>query len=445
MSAEASLRGGTSILTVGFGTSITMWLIGYVCHIPPVIVPAPVVAVLMLACLIAGGVVAGRHMRGGWRTGSLAGVVASIVNMLILGSLLIDPESNRFVPSALLWLPGALLGGALLGAIGGTIGATMRGRILEPDQWRSGFAAMTAIATLLVVIAGGLVTSWEEGLAVPDWPNTFGTNMFIYPLSRMTGGIYYEHAHRLYGALVGLTTIVLAILLWFARDERRWLRRLGVAAVAMVVVQGVMGGLRVDSSLSGSTDFDATAPNLTLAIVHGVFGQCFFVLVTLIWAFTTRTWRRMGEARPEPSASTDYALTATLVGTLLVQLALGAMYRHTYSVSEPMPAAGVVHLTLAAIVAALAFLAGLRSLAVHGEHTVLRRLGMALLALLAVQFLLGIAALVAVFVRREGPYPIEVVLTTAHQANGALLFAIAVQLAVWMRRSVVPQPQAVLA
>jgi cytochrome c oxidase assembly protein subunit 15 len=434
-----------SILTVGFGTSVAMWLIGYISHIPPVIVPAPVVAVLMLACLVLGGMTVGRHTQLGSMGGVLVGLVASIVNMLILGSLLMDPESNRLVPSALLWLPGSLVGGAVLGGIGGAIGARLPRRVVDADHWRSGFAAIACLATLLVVIAGGLVTSWEEGLAVPDWPNTFGTNMFLYPLARMTGGIYYEHAHRLYGALVGFTTIVLAIVLWRDNDGRPWLRRLGVAAVIMVIAQGVMGGLRVDSSLSGSTDFNATAPNLTLAIVHGVFGQCFFVLMTLIWAFTTRTWRSAGEAQPNSSAGTDYTLTAALAAALLVQLALGALYRHTYSVSEPIPFAGVAHLTLAAIVAAMAFLTGLRGWALYGDLPVLRRLGQILIALLAVQFLLGLAALVAVFVRREGPYPIEVVLTTAHQANGAVLFAVAAQLAVWTRRLLVPQPEPVLA
>ena len=88
------------------------------------------------------------------------------------------------------------------------------------------------------------MTSAEAGLAVADWPTSFGYNMFLYPFSRMTGGIYYEHAHRLLGALVGLTTLVLALFLQRV-ETRRWVRRLGWAALLMVVVQGVLGGLRV--------------------------------------------------------------------------------------------------------------------------------------------------------------------------------------------------------
>jgi len=105
------------------------------------------------------------------------------------------------------------------------IGRSRPGASLDGLAWRTGFAGVAVVAGLLVVVAGGLVTSLEAGLAVPDWPNSFGSNMFLYPLAKMTGGIYYEHAHRLYGSLVGLTTIVLAVVLWFT-DDRIWLRAL---------------------------------------------------------------------------------------------------------------------------------------------------------------------------------------------------------------------------
>ena len=119
-----------------------------------------------------------------------------------------------------------------------------------------------------------MVTGQQAGLAVVDWPNSFGSNMFLYPLSRMTGGVFYEHAHRLLGSLVGLTTLVLAVFLW-RTDERRGVKLLAAAALLLVIVQGVLGGLRVTGRFTSSMDPAHTDPNLTLAIVHGVTGQVF--------------------------------------------------------------------------------------------------------------------------------------------------------------------------
>jgi heme A synthase len=94
----------------------------------------------------------------------------------------------------------------------------------------------TLAATGVLILLGGLVTNTGAALAVPDWPSTFGHNMFLFPWSQMIGGVFYEHSHRLVGALVGLLTLVLAAALW--REGGR-LRRLGLVAVAVVLVQGV--------------------------------------------------------------------------------------------------------------------------------------------------------------------------------------------------------------
>ena len=103
-------------------------------------------------------------------------------------------------------------------------------------------AVILACATFPLLFIGGLVTSLGAGLAVPDWPTTFGYNMFLYPWSKMIGGIFYEHSHRLIASSVGLLTIALAISLWL-REKRRWLRWLGIAALLLVVAQGVLVGL----------------------------------------------------------------------------------------------------------------------------------------------------------------------------------------------------------
>ncbi|MBM4296282.1 MAG: cytochrome oxidase assembly protein, partial [Deltaproteobacteria bacterium] len=112
------------------------------------------------------------------------------------------------------------------------------------SNWPHRLAVILACATFPLLFIGGLVTSLGVGLAVPDWPTTFGYNMILYPWSKMVGGIFYEHSHRLVASTVGLLTIALALIFWFY-EPRRWLRWLGAAALALVIVQGVLGGLRV--------------------------------------------------------------------------------------------------------------------------------------------------------------------------------------------------------
>ena len=131
------------------------------------------------------------------------------------------------------------------------------------STWPHRLAVTLAGATFPLLFIGGLVTSLGAGLAVPDWPTTFGYNMFLYPWSKMIGGVFYEHSHRLIASCVGLLTIALTVTLWI-KEDRRWLRWLGITALAMVIVQGVLGGLRV------------VLLQHTLAIIHACFAQVFF-------------------------------------------------------------------------------------------------------------------------------------------------------------------------
>ena len=133
------------------------------------------------------------------------------------------------------------------------------------SAWPHRLALATAICTIPLLFIGGLVTSKGAGLAVPDWPTTFGYNPFLYPWSKMVGNIFYEHSHRLVASAVGFLTILLAIALWF-REPERWLRVLGATALALVVIQGVIGGLRV------------VLLEQTLAVVHACLAQAFFAL-----------------------------------------------------------------------------------------------------------------------------------------------------------------------
>src|SRR5258705_1587582 len=114
----------------------------------------------------------------------------------------------------------------------------------KDNRWFHRFAILLAAATLCLVCIGGLVTSHEAGMAVPDWPTTFGYNMFFFPISKWVGGVLFEHSHRLFASLVGFLTIILAVWLW-VKEERAWLRWLGIVALGAVILQGILCGLRV--------------------------------------------------------------------------------------------------------------------------------------------------------------------------------------------------------
>ena len=146
------------------------------------------------------------------------------------------------------------------------------------SPWPHRFALLTAMATFPLLFIGGLVTSTGSGLAVPDWPTTFGYNMFLYPWSQMVGGIFYEHSHRLFGSLVGFLTVLLAISLWYG-ESQPWLRKLGFVALGAVILQGILGGLRV------------VLLQQTLAIIHACFAQAFFALAASLTLFTSAEWR----------------------------------------------------------------------------------------------------------------------------------------------------------
>jgi cytochrome c oxidase assembly protein subunit 15 len=182
-------------------------------------------------------------------------------------------------------------------------------------SWLNRFAWLTAFATLLLICSGGMVTSKGVGLAVPDWPTTFGYNMFLFPASKWIGGIFFEHTHRLIASTVGFLTIILATWLWFV-DPRRWVRILGIAAVAAVIVQGVLGGLRV------------TMLKDEIGIFHACLAQAFFGLIIIIALVTSQSWRAPAAIAGRGKSLRVIALTTTAF--IYLQLALGATMRHQH-------------------------------------------------------------------------------------------------------------------
>jgi cytochrome c oxidase assembly protein subunit 15 len=418
----------SSIVPLAFATAVSMWAVAYVFRLPAVMAPSWLLLAAMLGVIAVWGWIIGRRAAGGWRAGAAVGAAAAIVNLLILGSLLSSADDGALLPSAVLWVPGSLLVSALVAAALAAAAGARADAYGGPEAWTALFAKVAVAATFLLVVAGGLVTSYEAGLAVVDWPNTFGTNMFLYPLARMTGGIYYEHAHRLFGALVGLTTIALAVRLW-RRDPRPWLRWLAAAAVVLVIVQGVLGGLRVTGGFTLSVSEADMAPNITLAVVHGVLGQVFLCVVVAIAAATSLWWSAAPPAEPRATLAGDRSLQQWLVVTLLVQLVLGAVQRH-------LAWGLIIHISLAAVVTMLAVIAGARAWGMYHGTWPVQKLGQAVIGVVSVQVALGIAALAVTQGRAivGSPTALEVTIATAHQATGAALLALSVALALWTRR-----------
>ena len=197
--------------------------------------------------------------------------------------------------------------------------------VSKSNPWLYWFAVLTALATLALIGIGGLVTSHGAGMSVPDWPTTYGYNMFLFPINKWLGGIFYEHSHRLLASLVGLMTTILAVWLWL-KDRRPWMPWLGVAAFLLVVAQGVLGGLRVTLHMD------------SLGIYHATIAQLFFVLTCALALFTSRWWVAQASRLPDRTNAQNAAGTAALrwlvlATTLLifVQLIIAAAMRHQHA------------------------------------------------------------------------------------------------------------------
>jgi len=294
------------------------------------------------------------------------------------------------------------------------------GAALPVPPWVHRFAVLTACATLVLIFVGGLVTSTGSGLAVPDWPLSFGQ---VFP--PMVGGVLYEHGHRLIAAFVGVLTVTLAVLLshW---EPRAWVRGLGWSALAAVVLQGALGGLTVLLRLPTS-----------VSVTHACLAQGFFCLVVSIAVCTSPRWWASRQVAVETVKPSVRVLTWATVGLILAQLFLGALMRHTGAglaipdfplslgrVIPPLESQGVrIHFLhrVGALVVAIAILwTAARVLSAFGSEVQLRRPALVLIALLVLQLTLG--ALTIWTQRAVTPM-------TAHVAVGAAVLATSVILA----------------
>ena len=185
---------------------------------------------------------------------------------------------------------------------------------MQYDKSLHRFSVFTACCTFCLVIAGGLVTSTGSSLAVPDWPLSYG--MVMPP---MVGGILYEHGHRMIASFVGLLTIILTVWLW-KKEERRWVKFLGIAALGAVIAQGLLGGLTVIFLLPTA-----------LSVSHATLAQTFFAIVCTIALVTSRWWKSDAASISQPADPSLFRLSIVLILCVYIQLILGALMRHTGS------------------------------------------------------------------------------------------------------------------
>ncbi len=303
-------------------------------------------------------------------------------------------------------------------------------------RWLHRFSVFTAGATLFLIFAGAMVSSTGSGLAVPDWPLSYG---MVFP--PMVGGIFYEHGHRMVATFVGILTTVLAVWLWRC-EERAWLRGLGAAALAAIVLQGLLGGLTVLYLLP-----------TWISVIHACLAQAFFCLTVGIALFTSAGWRTAAEPLREAGGVPLKWLAAAGTGVVFIQLVVGALMRHTESglaipdfplsfgrlippfseltvdATDPFPISvdtyrtrvGIhfAHRAWAVVVSGMLVWAACRVLCAHKTRPELTRPATALLALLLVQ--LGLGALV-IWTGKD------VAITTSHVVVGATVLAASVVL-----------------
>lgn len=279
------------------------------------------------------------------------------------------------------------------------------------------FALFTACSTAFLIFVGGLVTSNQAGLSVPDWPTSYGWNMFTFPYSKWVGGIFYEHGHRLVASFVGFLTLVLASWLWL-REYRQWVRVLGVVALFAVITQGILGGLTVKYFLPTS-----------ISMTHACLAQTFFCMTIALAYFTSPSWKRgLPHIQEHHSGFPLSKLCLFTTGAVYLQLLLGAWMRHTRSglaiPDFPLAFGGLIpefkdyhvaihfaHRVGAVLVVVMILWTFTRVAGSYREKAILFRPALVMLILVCVQLALGAFTIWT----EKSP-----LITTAHVATGAL-------------------------
>ena len=283
-----------------------------------------------------------------------------------------------------------------------------------PNPWLHRYTILLAVCTLFLVVAGASVTSNQAGLSVPDWPLSYGKLM-----PEMRGGVFFEHGHRLVATTVGFLTIILSVWLWRA-DPRRWMKKLGLWALAGVIVQGVLGGLTVILLLPPA-----------VSVAHACLAQLFFSATVALALFTSKRWFSGPVYVKDMGWPSLRSMAIVAPVAVLAQIALGAAFRHGAMSVIP-------HLLGAVIVAMILLMEGAFILHQFPENPNLAPYAKAVLAMTFIQIFLGVGAFMA---RMSSTAPAaEMLMTTvAHVAGGGLTLAFTILLSIQIRRQVLPQ------
>lgn len=417
------------VLTFALGTAVALLAAGYLTHMPITVgLPGAVKFVALVIAVAGNGYLFGRLTRRTWRGGVVTAVLASIASLVFMGSLFEHADSRQ---AAMLGLPGYIATIVIIFLIAAALGR--RTRAAEPNtprNWSLALVGVAIAATALVIAAGGLVTGHGAGFSVHDWPTSEGANMFLYPLSKMVGGKFYEHAHRLAGALVGVIAIVVMAHRWVVAPGKAsaWV---ATAALIMVIVQGIVGGLWVTKGVE-SPD----AKPLGLVIFHGTFAQLTLAVFVVLAAMTSRTWRDPQARLAVPSITTDRVFGVLATSLLFVQLVLGVVLRQANK-------ALIEHVVFAFVVGFIIMAQSARAAAKHGERSpALRRTGNAVAVLLITQITLGFVALLVRRPDQAAPEigsaavtdAVDAFVTTLHQSTGAALLCTVALLTAWSFR-----------
>lgn len=429
------------MLVAGFAATLVMSTTWFFTHLPWLALQEQLAVPLIVVCwFVTLAAFASRVRRDRSITvGIGAGFVSGLAGLVFFGSQLgrpatLEGASPSIVPNASMLVAGFMGLSILLGLVAGVVGRVIA-RENTPDQpaphWLGRFAIVAALAIAPLIFIGGLVTSTNSGMAVPDWPQTYGANMFLYPLAGHVGivgskpypQVFVEHSHRLFGAFVGLCAFSL-LTFTILVDRRAWAKWLAFAAFGAVCVQGILGGARV---IENST---------AKAMAHGILAQLTLGLVVALAVVLSDRYRSLtpNQKLLEPALARRVKFLCTLtLHALILQLILGAWYRHFHSKHVLY-----THIAFSVIVLIAASLAGFTLAGEKARQnivgTTIGKLGLALAIIATWQFLLGWITFAYVGTTPDPASIPQALIRTAHQANGAILLALAAACFVWGRR-----------
>lgn len=432
----------TPALSIGFASAVLMWVVAWILHMPGVSVPNTIAIPLLLVPLFVMCVmwIPGVSSDKRIRAGVASGLIAGLVNLLILGSFITEqPETtaemgekaNDLAPNAFVVVIGSIAVSVVVALIASVL---VKGKATPPigaRRWLARFAWVTALTYIPLIAVGGAVTSTDSGLAVPDAVTSYGAISVLFPLKLMAEPrIFLEHSHRLFGTLAGLTTLVLMLRVVMARVPMLP-KALSVILFVGVSAQGILGIIRVADE---STAF---------AIVHGVFAQLVFSLAFVIAIMLGVKWNTLvpGEGVWEHAKKARTVCTLAF-GALIIQLIFGALTRHMHSSHAMLSHMGFAFVVVSLIIVGGAFC--IRAGKADEQGNPLRILGILMHGIVVWQFALGFATLALAWTSEDPDLPtadtlhaadaiepIGALVATMHQVSGAALLATTACAVVW--------------